>query len=484
MAPISRLVMLPVRHSIGISQRGSAFCRRPIDSENQTLAPKSSRRLGASSRRAKFSPAGLSRDGVNGATSIRSSGAERLARHWRTKAAATCSAPCLARRASMKPRSSSFTGSSKAGSARMRSSSRRITSSAEGGLAHVALSPAFCNRRSVRLRALLGTISALTPLRPARPVRPLRCSSVSGLVGRSAWITSSRLGRSMPRAATSVAMQTLARPSRIACSAWLRSFWLSSPDSATTEKLRLLKRAVRCLTAARVLQNTSAFLRLVIAQHVDDGVLAVGLGNAQRPVFDVGMLLVLAGGRRCARRRAGSPCASVAMARGTVAENISVRRSAGAASRMNSRSSRKPRSSISSASSSTTALERRHVERMPRDVVAQAAGRADDDMRAALQRTPLRAHVHAADAGRDAWRRSVRRAIPVRASPAAPARASAPRPAPAVPRRGQSAPRRPAASAPWQGRRRRSCRSRSARKPARRPAPSSRTAFCTGVSSE
>ena len=54
MAPISRLVMLPVRHSIGISQRGSAFCRRPIDSENQTLAPKSSRRLGASSRRAKF----------------------------------------------------------------------------------------------------------------------------------------------------------------------------------------------------------------------------------------------------------------------------------------------------------------------------------------------------------------------------------------------------------------------------------------------
>jgi hypothetical protein len=26
-----------------------------------------------------------------------------------------------------------------------------------------------------------------------------------------------------------------ARPSRIACSAWVRSLWLSSPDSATTE---------------------------------------------------------------------------------------------------------------------------------------------------------------------------------------------------------------------------------------------------------
>ena len=44
---------------------------------------------------------------------------------------------------------------------------------------------------------------------------------------------------------TSVAMQTRARPSRMACSAWVRSFWLSSPESATTEKPRLLKRAVR-----------------------------------------------------------------------------------------------------------------------------------------------------------------------------------------------------------------------------------------------
>jgi hypothetical protein len=42
------------------------------------------------------------------------------------------------------------------------------------------------------------------------------------------------------------------------------------------------------------------------------------------------------------------------MSRARVAENSRVRRSAGEASRMNSRSSRKPRSSISSASSSTT----------------------------------------------------------------------------------------------------------------------------------
>ena len=45
-------------------------------------------------------------------------------------------------------------------------------------------------------------------------------------------------------------------------------------------------------------------------------------------------------------------------------------------------------------------LQRRHVERAASDVVTQAAGRADDDMGATLQRAPLRTHVHAADAGR------------------------------------------------------------------------------------
>ena len=63
----------------------------------------------------------------------------------------------------------------------------------------------------------------------------------------------------MPRAATSVATQTRARPSRMACKAWVRSVWLSSPDSATTEKLRFDSRVVRRFTAMRVLQKTMAF---------------------------------------------------------------------------------------------------------------------------------------------------------------------------------------------------------------------------------
>ncbi|MGY4425041.1 hypothetical protein ACVWY2_007490 [Bradyrhizobium sp. JR6.1] len=62
----------------------------------------------------------------------------------------------------------------------------------------------------------------------------------------------------MPRAATSVATQTLDRPSRNACSAWVRSFWVISPDSEATENPRSSSAACKCLTASRVLQNTSA----------------------------------------------------------------------------------------------------------------------------------------------------------------------------------------------------------------------------------
>ncbi len=63
----------------------------------------------------------------------------------------------------------------------------------------------------------------------------------------------------MPRAATSVATQTRARPSRIAWSAWVRSVWLSSPDRATTAKPRFESRAVSRFTIARVLAKTMAF---------------------------------------------------------------------------------------------------------------------------------------------------------------------------------------------------------------------------------
>ena len=96
----------------------------------------------------------------------------------------------------------------------------------------------------------------------------------------------------MPRAATSVATQTRARPSRSACSAWLRSLWLSSPDSATTEKPRSSRFACRWRTALRVLQNTSALGESIEAQQIDHRVLDLGVGDADGAVFDVGMAAV------------------------------------------------------------------------------------------------------------------------------------------------------------------------------------------------
>ncbi|CTQ34782.1 hypothetical protein JAN5088_03578 [Jannaschia rubra] len=140
----------------------------------------------------------------------------------------------------------------------MRSRSFSSTASAEGAGIHSADSLAQPSRRLALVRAAGGTIRTDTPLRPALPVRPDRCSRVSDPVGSSAWITRSRFGRSIPRAATSVATQTRARPSRIACSAWVRSAWLSSPDRATTGNPRFDRRVVRRFTMARVLQKTMA----------------------------------------------------------------------------------------------------------------------------------------------------------------------------------------------------------------------------------
>ena len=65
-------------------------------------------------------------------------------------------------------------------------------------------------------------------------------------------------------------------------------------------------------------------------------------------------------------------------------------------------SSRKPRSSISSASSSTTAFNPRDIEPAAPQMIAQPARRADHDVGARGQFALLAARIHAADAGDDA----------------------------------------------------------------------------------
>ena len=86
----------------------------------------------------------------------------------------------------------------------------------------------------------------------------------------------------MPRAATSVATQTRARPSRSACSARLRSVWDSSPDSATAAKPRSEQAGVQPRDGvARAAEHQRA-ARLEEAQHVDDGVLDLVRRDRQR----------------------------------------------------------------------------------------------------------------------------------------------------------------------------------------------------------
>ena len=81
---------------------------------------------------------------------------------------------------------------------------------------------------------------------------------------------------------------------------------------------------------------------------------------------------------------------------GMVAENSAVWRVSGVALRIASRSSAKPMSSISSASSSTSTLTRVELQRLAADVIERAARRGDDNVSAALERAHLLVHRRAA----------------------------------------------------------------------------------------
>ena len=120
-------------------------------------------------------------------------------------ASISCSASC---------RSSSSTSTGAESVSRSRSRSFARICSGSGGSIHSASMRALRSMVSTFRRRRNGTISTAMPLRPARPVRPDRCWSASASRGSSTWMTSETEGRSMPRAATSVATQTRARLSR------------------------------------------------------------------------------------------------------------------------------------------------------------------------------------------------------------------------------------------------------------------------------
>ena len=177
------------------------------------------------------------------------------------------------------------------------------------------------------------------------------------------------------------------------------------------------------------------------------------------------------------------------MSFGRVAENSRVRRSGFVASRMNSRSSLKPRSSISSASSSTTTSNADKVEMAALEVIAQPPGRSHHEMRAQPQVALFAPGIHAADAGHHdpaggpvepaQLPRHLQRQFPRRRDGQHQRRG----------RRTQASARRLGSSARWRGHRRLSCRTRSGPRPAGRgprrrtpaPRPGPASAPCSPV---
>ena len=253
---MSRLVTPPARQISGTSHFGSALACRPMFMPNHTIPsdPPRDARGGPASRSAR----GAAYRSRCGCGSVIATGAGSRERCRRIRAAAICTAVRPSSSAVARTKSSGSSASVGMPSCNSRSPSSARMASAVGGPLQVALTPAAAINCSARRWRGAGTINMQTPLRPARPVRPLRCSRVSRSAGRSAWITSPRSGRSSPRAATLVATHTRACPSRNACNARVRSFWVSSPDSATAVKPRSSRLACKCRTPSRVAQNTRA----------------------------------------------------------------------------------------------------------------------------------------------------------------------------------------------------------------------------------
>ncbi len=318
------------------------------------------------------------------------------------------------------------------------------------------------------------------PLRPARPAAAERCCITSASLGSSAWMTRPRPGRSMPRAATSVATQTRrgrrAGPGARRCARPGRARPRAPRPEAALGQHRL---EVAHRVAGVAEHDRGA--RLDLAQGVDDDELGLPRQDAEGAVLDVGMRLGLAGDRDAHR---------VALV-GLGQRHDGLRQGGGeqqraplgrVAPRMNSRSSRKPRSSISSASSSTAArsadgsrLRRSRWSRRRPGVPTTMWTPSASQRLSRRGSMPPTQETTRAPAGR--------RARTARGGPGAPVRGSARSRARAARRARAASRRRREASGRAPGRRRRSCPSRSgprrrgrglrSRARGRRPGPAS-----------
>ena len=185
-----------------------------------------------------------------------SSGAGSRERLKRTRALAISSAERSARSARAMARSSSVVSSVKIGSCIRRSRSRRRISSAEEGLPR-SRRRRPCPRAS---RPCGGGYRARASRR--RPPGAARAAAAVQerlvIVRQVEMDDEAEIGQVDAAGGDIGGHADRARPSRSDCRALLRSFWVSSPESATTEKPRSIRLACRCRTASRVWQNTMA----------------------------------------------------------------------------------------------------------------------------------------------------------------------------------------------------------------------------------
>ncbi len=205
----------------------------------------------------------------------------------------------------------------------------------------------------------------------------------------------------MPRAATSVATQTRARPSRSACSAWVRSFWVNSPDSATTEKPRSSSVACRVPDGFAGVAEHQRARRFEESQHVDDRVLDIAGRNADRAILDIGVAALVAGDldpKRLALIRFGQCDDAARQGRREQQRAAGVRR--GLEDEFHILAKAEIEHLVGLVEHDR--LQFRDVEAAAPQMIAQPAGRADHDVGARGEFALFAARIHAADAGNHA----------------------------------------------------------------------------------
>ena len=140
--------------------------------------------------------------------------------------------------------------------------------------------------------------------------------------------------------------------------------------------------------------------RLIIAEHVDDGVFPVVRHHGQRAVVDINMLLGFGS--------SGDADGVALVVFGELGDRARHGRGKHQGAALGGRGFQNEFQILAEAEIEhlvglveNDGAQLGNIERVAANVVAEAAGRADDDVGAAFQCAPLGTHVHAADAGGD-----------------------------------------------------------------------------------